>query len=86
MRRNAAAGYLPQRLNILDDGLSVVDNVRAVAPRASAGDVRAGLARFLLRGGRADQPAAASRTPARRPGLARGRRADARAVVVAASR
>jgi len=57
VRRNAATGYLPQRLNILDDALSVVDNVRAVAPRASVNDVRAGLARFLFRGGRADQPA-----------------------------
>ena len=57
MRRNAAVGYLPQRLNILDDALTVVDNVRAVAPRATVNDVRAGLARFLFRGARADQPA-----------------------------
>jgi ATPase subunit of ABC transporter with duplicated ATPase domains len=55
VRRNAAAGYLPQRLDILDDALSVVDNVRAVAPRATVNDVRAGLARFLFRGARADQ-------------------------------
>jgi ATPase subunit of ABC transporter with duplicated ATPase domains len=55
VRRNAATGYLPQRLNILDDALTVVDNVRAVAPRATVNDVRAGLARFLFRGGRADQ-------------------------------
>jgi ATPase subunit of ABC transporter with duplicated ATPase domains len=57
VRRNAATGYLPQRLNILDDALTVVDNVRAVAPRATVNDVRAGLARFLFRGARADQPA-----------------------------
>ncbi len=57
VRRNAAAGYLPQRLDTLDDALSVVDNVRAVAPRATVNDVRAGLARFLFRGGRADQRA-----------------------------
>jgi ATPase subunit of ABC transporter with duplicated ATPase domains len=57
VRRNAASGYLPQRLDILDDSLSVVDNVRAVAPRASVNDVRAGLARFLFRGTRADQVA-----------------------------
>ena len=56
-RRNAASGYLPQRLDILDDALTVVDNVRAVAPRASVNEVRAGLARFLFRGARADQVA-----------------------------
>ncbi|MEU1721340.1 ABC-F family ATP-binding cassette domain-containing protein [Nonomuraea sp. NPDC005692] len=48
--------YLPQRLDVLDDALSVVDNVRAVAPAASVNDVRARLARFLFRGARADQP------------------------------
>ncbi|MGH3206947.1 MAG: ABC-F family ATP-binding cassette domain-containing protein [Trebonia sp.] len=57
VRRNAALGYLPQRLDILDDALSVVQNVRAVAPRASVNEVRAGLARFLFRGARADQVA-----------------------------
>jgi ATPase subunit of ABC transporter with duplicated ATPase domains len=57
VRRNAAAGYLPQRLDILDDALTVVDNVRAVAPRATVNDVRAGLARFLFRGVRAEQAA-----------------------------
>ena len=57
VRRNAAFGYLPQRLDILDDELTVVENVRAVAPRASVNEVRAGLARFLFRGARADQVA-----------------------------
>ena len=57
VRRNAASGYLPQRLDILDDPLTVVENVRAVAPRASVNEVRAGLARFLFRGARADQVA-----------------------------
>jgi ATPase subunit of ABC transporter with duplicated ATPase domains len=57
VRRNAAFGYLPQRLDILDDALTVVENVRAVAPRASVNEVRAGLARFLFRGARADQAA-----------------------------
>jgi ATPase subunit of ABC transporter with duplicated ATPase domains len=47
--------YLPQRLDLLDDRLSVVDNVRALAPSASVNDVRAGLARFLFRGERANQ-------------------------------
>jgi ATPase subunit of ABC transporter with duplicated ATPase domains len=57
VRRNAAFGYLPQRLDILDETLTVVENVRAVAPRASVNAVRAGLARFLFRGARADQVA-----------------------------
>jgi ATPase subunit of ABC transporter with duplicated ATPase domains len=57
VRRNAAFGYLPQRLDILDDALTLVENVRAVAPRASVNEVRAGLARFLFRGARADQEA-----------------------------
>lgn len=57
VRRNAAFGYLPQRLDILDDELTAVENVRTVAPRASVNEVRAGLARFLFRGARADQVA-----------------------------
>ncbi len=47
--------YLPQRLDVLDDERSVVDNVRRVAPTASDNAVRARLARFLFRGARADQ-------------------------------
>ncbi|MBF8192939.1 ABC-F family ATP-binding cassette domain-containing protein [Nonomuraea sp. K274] len=47
--------YLPQRLDLLDDRLSVVDNVRALAPSASVNDVRARLARFLFRGERVNQ-------------------------------
>ena len=35
VRRGAAVGYLPQRLDILDDSLTVVDNVRAAAPSGS---------------------------------------------------
>ena len=57
VRRIGAVGYLPQRLNVLDDSLTVVENVRAVAPAASVNDVRAGLARFLFRGARADAAA-----------------------------
>jgi ATPase subunit of ABC transporter with duplicated ATPase domains len=34
VRLGAATGYLPQRLDILNDSLSVVDNVRAAAPAA----------------------------------------------------
>jgi ATPase subunit of ABC transporter with duplicated ATPase domains len=55
VRRLGAFGYLPQRLDILDDSLTVVANVRSAAPAASVNEVRAGLARFLFRGSRADQ-------------------------------
>jgi ATPase subunit of ABC transporter with duplicated ATPase domains len=51
----AVVGYLPQRLDLLDDSLTVVDNVRAAAPAASVNEVRASLARFLFRGPRADR-------------------------------
>jgi ATPase subunit of ABC transporter with duplicated ATPase domains len=57
VRLGAPVGYLPQRLDILDDSLSVVDNVRAAAPAASVNEVRASLARFLFRGERAHHPA-----------------------------
>ncbi|HLK75950.1 MAG TPA: ATP-binding cassette domain-containing protein, partial [Streptosporangiaceae bacterium] len=57
VRLGAVVGYLPQRLDILDDSLTVVDNVRAAAPAASVNEVRAGLARFLFRGERADRMA-----------------------------
>ncbi len=53
IRLGVPAGYLPQRLDILDGSLSVVDNVRAAAPAASVNEVRASLARFLFRGERA---------------------------------
>jgi ATPase subunit of ABC transporter with duplicated ATPase domains len=52
-----ALGYLPQRLDVLDDALTVAENVRAVALAASVNEVRAGLAKFLFRGARADVPA-----------------------------
>jgi ATPase subunit of ABC transporter with duplicated ATPase domains len=57
VRLGAVVGYLPQRLDLLDDSLSVVDNVRAAAPAASVNEVRASLARFLFRGERADRMA-----------------------------
>jgi ATPase subunit of ABC transporter with duplicated ATPase domains len=57
VRQGAVVGYLPQRLDILDDSLSVVDNVRAAAPAASVNEVRASLARFLFRGARAERAA-----------------------------
>ncbi|MFI1886313.1 ABC-F family ATP-binding cassette domain-containing protein [Streptomyces jumonjinensis] len=50
-------GFLPQRLDVLDDDLSVAQNVARFAPRATDNRIRAQLARFLFKGARADQPA-----------------------------
>jgi len=47
--------YLPQRLDILDPGLTVAQNVARAAPAATGNQIRAQLARFLFRGRRADQ-------------------------------
>ncbi|MDH6123893.1 ATP-binding cassette domain-containing protein [Kitasatospora sp. GP82] len=47
--------HLPQRLDLLDDGLSVADNVKAYAPGVGDNAVRARLARFQFRGARAEQ-------------------------------
>ncbi|PTR30422.1 ATPase subunit of ABC transporter with duplicated ATPase domains [Rhodococcus sp. OK519] len=51
-------GYLPQRLDNLDDGLSALENVQEVAPGTAAGTIRNQLARLLIRGSAADRPAA----------------------------
>ncbi|BAX97089.1 putative ABC transporter, ATP-binding protein [Mycobacteroides stephanolepidis] len=48
-------GLLPQRLDLLDDALSVADNVALRAPHAGMNAVRARLARFLFRGNAADR-------------------------------
>ncbi|ELP61424.1 ABC-F family ATP-binding cassette domain-containing protein [Streptomyces turgidiscabies] len=50
--------FLPQRLDVLDDDLTVAQNVARFAPGATNNRVRARLARFLFRGARADQRAA----------------------------
>ncbi|MGX1546260.1 ABC-F family ATP-binding cassette domain-containing protein [Streptomyces adustus] len=50
--------FLPQRLDVLDDGLTVAENVARFAPGATNNQIRARLARFLFRGARADQQAA----------------------------
>ncbi|KAB2975841.1 ABC-F family ATP-binding cassette domain-containing protein [Streptomyces sp. SS1-1] len=50
--------FLPQRLDVLDDEVSVVANVARFAPAAGNNRIRAQLARFLFRGARADQLAA----------------------------
>ncbi|MCX3058590.1 ABC-F family ATP-binding cassette domain-containing protein [Streptomyces beihaiensis] len=49
--------FLPQRLDVLDDALSVAENVARFAPDATANRIRASLARFLFKGARADQRA-----------------------------
>ncbi|MEU9924868.1 ABC-F family ATP-binding cassette domain-containing protein [Streptomyces griseoluteus] len=49
--------FLPQRLDVLDDGATVAENVARFAPGATPNQVRARLARFLFRGKRADQQA-----------------------------
>ncbi|MGK5530808.1 ABC-F family ATP-binding cassette domain-containing protein [Streptomyces sp. URMC 129] len=50
--------YLPQRLDILDESLSVLDNVRRLAPGTDQQTIRAQLARFLFRKERPDQAVA----------------------------
>ncbi|MFB7507353.1 ABC-F family ATP-binding cassette domain-containing protein [Streptomyces broussonetiae] len=50
--------FLPQRLDVLDDALTVAENVARFAPSATNNRIRARLARFLFRGARADQKAA----------------------------
>lgn len=47
--------YLPQRLDVLDEELTVAQNVAQFAPAATDNAIRSRLARFLFRGRRADQ-------------------------------
>ncbi|GGX96060.1 ABC-F family ATP-binding cassette domain-containing protein [Streptomyces minutiscleroticus] len=54
-RAHVPLRFLPQRLDVLDDGLSVAENVARFAPEADHNRIRARLARFLFRGARADQ-------------------------------
>ncbi|MFB6945972.1 MULTISPECIES: ABC-F family ATP-binding cassette domain-containing protein [unclassified Streptomyces] len=49
-------GFLPQRLDGLDDDVSAMENVQAVAPGTPAGIIRNQLARLLLRGDSVDRP------------------------------
>ena len=51
-------GYLPQRLDGLDDELSVLANIQAAAPAQPPGELRNRLARFLLRGETVERPVA----------------------------
>ncbi|RII12280.1 putative ABC transporter ATP-binding protein YheS [Streptomyces sp. YIM 130001] len=49
--------FLPQRLDVLDEALTVAENVARAAPDADNNRIRARLARFLFRGARADKVA-----------------------------
>jgi len=49
--------FLPQRLDVLDDTLSVAANVARTAPGTTDNQIRSQLARFLFKGARAEQPA-----------------------------
>ncbi len=51
-------GYLPQRLDDLDDDRTVLDNVRDGAPDVPPGAIRNRLARFLIRGDAVHRPVA----------------------------
>ncbi|MFF4489293.1 ABC-F family ATP-binding cassette domain-containing protein [Streptomyces sp. NPDC001544] len=56
-RAHVPLRFLPQRLDVLDEELTVAENVARFAPDATNNRVRARLARFLFRGARADQKA-----------------------------
>ncbi|MET0446934.1 MAG: ATP-binding cassette domain-containing protein, partial [Aeromicrobium sp.] len=47
--------HLPQRMDVLDDSLTVAGNIARIAPRATETERRSRLARFLFRGRAADQ-------------------------------
>ena len=49
-------GYLPQRVDGLDETASVLENVRAAAPAVPVPELRNRLARFLIRGAAVDRP------------------------------
>jgi len=49
--------YLSQRVDLLDDSLTVAENIAAIAPDAGETQRRTRLARFLFRGGAADHVA-----------------------------
>ncbi|MEI3849474.1 MULTISPECIES: ABC-F family ATP-binding cassette domain-containing protein [unclassified Microbacterium] len=51
-------GYLPQRIDGLDEHASVLANVAARAPEIPEKELRNRLARFLIRGGAVDRPVA----------------------------
>jgi ATPase subunit of ABC transporter with duplicated ATPase domains len=55
VRTHVPTALLPQRLDVLDPDLSVVDNVVRRAPDVDLNRIRAQLARFLFRGAAAEQ-------------------------------
>lgn len=55
VRAHVALRYLPQRLDLLDGQRTIFDNVAHLNPHATGNQIRAQLARFLFKGGRADQ-------------------------------
>jgi ATPase subunit of ABC transporter with duplicated ATPase domains len=52
-------GYLPQRVDGLDETRSVFENIADAAPHVPEKDLRNRLARFLIRGATADRPVSA---------------------------
>ncbi|MFB7250156.1 ABC-F family ATP-binding cassette domain-containing protein [Microbacterium sp. NPDC056234] len=52
-------GYLPQRIDGLDESRSVFENIAAAAPTIPEKELRNRLARFLIRGGTTDRPVGA---------------------------
>ncbi len=52
-------GYLPQRVDGLDETRSVFDNIADAAPQVPEKELRNRLARFLIRGATADRPVSA---------------------------
>ncbi|MBM4790785.1 ABC-F family ATP-binding cassette domain-containing protein [Streptomyces sioyaensis] len=56
VRAHVPYRFLPQRLDVLDEALTVAENVARFAPDATRNHIRARLARFLFKGARADQP------------------------------
>ncbi|NLP84443.1 ABC-F family ATP-binding cassette domain-containing protein [Microbacterium sp. CFH 90308] len=49
-------GYLPQRVDGLDESASVLENIAAAAPGVGTVELRNRLARFLIRGAAVDRP------------------------------
>lgn len=49
-------GYLPQRLDDLDESRSAIENIVPVAPSMMVGEIRNQLARLLLRGESVNRP------------------------------
>ncbi len=52
-------GYLPQRVDGLDENRSVFENIALAAPQVPEKELRNRLARFLIRGATADRPVSA---------------------------